>query len=100
MDGSTNEFRALLNNILETLMCCAFQSLPSNKVGRVLGWGDFATTGLNILPPLLQGIMLDIPARVERINKCSNSIDEQIRWWPQEKAAARSVKVVANWEIV
>lgn len=89
IDGSTNESRTLLNNILETVMCCAFQPLPSSEVGRVLGKGDFATTGLNILPPLLQGIKLDIPARVERIKKCSNSIDEQIRRWPQERKRQR-----------
>lgn len=89
MDRSTNDSRALLNNILETVMCCAFQSLPSNEVERVLGNGNYATTGLNILPPLLQGIKLDIPARAQRISKCTNSIDSQIRTWPQERKRQR-----------
>ncbi|KAI1912220.1 hypothetical protein LOZ61_003381 [Ophidiomyces ophidiicola] len=95
-DKDAGSSRLLLNNILETLMCRAFQSLPSIELQKYFGDGEYATTGLNILPPLLQGIALDIPTRSKYIDRCLESADENIRKWPSERKRQRGASRAAS----
>lgn len=73
--------RILLSNILETVMCRAFQSLPRTVLQEFFGDQEFATTGLNIVPPLFQGFRLDVSKRQRYCISCLDSMDEQIREW-------------------
>jgi hypothetical protein len=56
-DKSARTSVVLLNNILETLMCYAFQSLPSASIKKFMDL-DIRTIGLNVFPPLSMGFML------------------------------------------
>ncbi|KAL3460047.1 hypothetical protein BJX64DRAFT_300957 [Aspergillus heterothallicus] len=55
-------FRAVALNILEMTMCCAFQSLPGSILETYYGPREdgkpYSNLGLNIIPPVLQGISL------------------------------------------
>ena len=57
------DFCMLLNNILEMIMCRAFQSLPGLLIEEYFGLlpnsQGYSNLGLNIIPPLIQGQRLD-----------------------------------------
>ncbi|KAE8381157.1 hypothetical protein BDV26DRAFT_289654 [Aspergillus bertholletiae] len=90
-DQNAKQPSLLLNNVLEAVMCFAFPSLRPSDLEFHLGKACYATTGLNVLPPFLQGVSLDIPTRTSYINKCLDSEDEEIRRWPIERKKQRDV---------
>jgi hypothetical protein len=90
-DNNMKDSRLLLSNIIETLMCRAFQSLPCVELQNLFGSEDFCSTGLNITPPLLQGIALDVSVRSKYISSFLDSSDQQIRSWPSERKRQRDL---------
>lgn len=58
LEESMKESWDLINNLVEMLMCLCFQSLPLPQLQRFIGGHQLATTGLNVVSPLLQGIRL------------------------------------------
>jgi hypothetical protein len=70
----------LVNNILEMLMCLWFQSLPLPRLHIFLGEVEqFATIGLNVVIPLLQGIRLTPKERTFYRDELRFSADPEIR---------------------
>jgi hypothetical protein len=72
----------LLQNVLETLLCGCFQSLPAKSLTEYFGSGQYSGLGLNVLPPLLQN---DYSARLRANNhreRLRDSPDPEIRQWP------------------
>ncbi|KAJ9324384.1 hypothetical protein DTO027B5_4235 [Paecilomyces variotii] len=66
-DASETCRHLLLSNVLEMVMCRAFQTLSNAALQKFFGDADkseYANVGLNILPPLLQG--LEVKRRIQR----------------------------------
>ncbi|RWQ93316.1 hypothetical protein C8Q69DRAFT_446810 [Paecilomyces variotii] len=66
----------LLSNVLEMVMCRAFQTLSNAALQKFFGDADkseYANVGLNILPPLLQGLEVSF----------EDSPDPQVQQWPK-----------------
>ncbi|KAJ0417737.1 hypothetical protein BJY00DRAFT_315683 [Aspergillus carlsbadensis] len=91
-DAHGKQTRLLLNNILETLMCRAFQSLPKSELKLLFGESAYSTLGLNVLPPFLQGVSLSISTRVRYVDQAFESVDDEIRAWPMERKRQRAAR--------
>lgn len=76
----------IFNNILEMVMARLFQSLPSNVLKTWFGVADegpYSKFGLNVVPPLYQGISLEAVVRQEFKVQLNDSLDSDIRSWPE-----------------
>ncbi|RMJ21974.1 hypothetical protein PHISP_07151, partial [Aspergillus sp. HF37] len=79
-----------LNNLLEMLMCLAFQSLPLPQQlrGILPDYHPTATTGLNVVSPLLQGIQLNNQEKYVYRRELLFSADPEIRLFPTARTAS------------
>lgn len=83
--SSTSQAVAL--NILEMTMCSAFQSLPGSTLEAYYGPNKdekpYSNLGLNIIPPVLQGLSLGPSVRKSFSIGLEKSTDPDINGWPQ-----------------
>jgi hypothetical protein len=84
----------LLNNILEMLMCYAFQSLSSEAMENFMDL-DADTIELNVLPPLFDGINVSKEIRNEYREALRNSPDPYIRDFPDVRASQSHFRAMA-----
>ncbi|GAB1208781.1 hypothetical protein APSETT445_007542 [Aspergillus pseudonomiae] len=79
--------RAVALNILEMTMCRAFQSLPGSTLEAYYGTSEdgkpYSNLGLNIIPPVLQGLSLGPSVRKSFSLGLEKSPDPDINGWPQ-----------------
>lgn len=79
--------RAVALNVLEMKMCCAFQSLPGSILETYYGPSEegkpYSNLGLNIIPPVLQGLSLGPSVRKCFSLGLEKSSDPDIIGWPQ-----------------
>ncbi|KAJ5284085.1 hypothetical protein N7505_002065 [Penicillium chrysogenum] len=79
--------RAVALNVLEMAMCRAFQSLPGSTLEAYFGPREdgkpYSNLGLNIIPPVLQGLSLGPSARKSFSICLEKSPDPDIIGWPQ-----------------
>jgi hypothetical protein len=77
----------LFNNILETVFCRAFESLPAETLQNYFGPSEKTTgysgVGLNVAPPVLQGVRLDSLQTMKFKISLAQSSDPEIRKWPE-----------------
>ncbi|KAJ9366058.1 hypothetical protein DTO282E5_9258 [Paecilomyces variotii] len=76
----------LLSNVLEMVMCRAFQTLSNAALQKFFGDADkseYANVGLNILPPLLQGLEVSRSTRRLYTKGFEDSPDPQVQQWPK-----------------
>lgn len=97
-DGGSRP-QLLVNNILEMAMCRAFQMLPGSTLQRFFGdQNNYTGCGLNILPPLFQGIKLPWTTLDTFTNELLDSPDPKIREFPklrkEQKQLLRSSRPV------
>ena len=78
--------QAVFQNVLEMTMCRAFESLPGNILEAYFGPKEdgrpYSNLGLNILPPLLQGLSLSPSIRKSFSFNLETSTDPDINSWP------------------
>lgn len=83
----SSTFRAVALNILEMTMCSAFQSLPGSTLEIYFGPNKdekpYSNLGLNIIPPVLQGLSLGPSVRKCFSLGLEKSADPDINGWPQ-----------------
>lgn len=84
IDSLDGESAVIFPNILEMSFSVAFQSLPLDAVMNFYGLNpkEYSNMGLNVLPPLLQGINLQSHIRQVYTTPVADSLDPQIRSWP------------------
>lgn len=70
-------------------MAGAFQSLALGILAKTFGQAVYSGTGLNVVPPLLQGISLAPTVRHSYSFQLGHSPDLEIRNWPQFRAKKR-----------
>lgn len=79
------EWDTFFGNILETVFCCAFQSLSAHILTAYLGpstrQGGYADNALNIIPPMLQGSKLSLAIRGLYVHAVAQNKDVDIRVW-------------------
>jgi hypothetical protein len=75
----------LLNNILELLMCRAFECLPSQVLEDLFAI-KCLNTGLNVLPPLFQSQYCPMATRRIYTSMYKTSSDALIQKWPDIRA--------------
>ncbi|KAF4186711.1 hypothetical protein CNMCM7927_005255 [Aspergillus lentulus] len=75
-------------NILEMFMARCFQTLAPGILEEYFGKGEYSGTGLNVVPPLLQGVSLSPGARYTYSLQLEDSPDREIRW-PQYRLKRR-----------
>lgn len=79
--------RAIALNVLEMTMCCAFQSLPGSTLEAYYGPREdgkpYSNLGLNIIPPVLQGLSLGPSVRKSFSLGLEKSPDPDINGWTQ-----------------
>jgi hypothetical protein len=63
-------------------MCYAFQSPPQATIKEYFDDDETSTLGLNVLPPLFDGIPLSVEERVIYTTRCSDSKDSHINTFP------------------
>ncbi|RAK92466.1 hypothetical protein BO79DRAFT_277284 [Aspergillus costaricaensis CBS 115574] len=84
--GSTDRVtRSVFNNVLEKVMCLAFQSLPARTLEQVFGPpenGKYSGIGLNVVSPLFQGRELGYTVRDQAVCLLEESPDPEIKKWP------------------
>lgn len=64
-------------------MARVFQSLAPGILTRFFGEGEYSGTGLNVIPPHLQGISTSPGIRHSYSLELEESSDPEIREWPQ-----------------
>lgn len=75
---------AIFNNILEMVMAYAFQSLPPATLRTWFGGQtSYAGVGLNVIPPVYQGISLAPKLRQAFKLQLTESLDPEIKEWPE-----------------
>ncbi|KAJ5587269.1 uncharacterized protein N7459_003034 [Penicillium hispanicum] len=83
----SSTFRAVALNVLEMTMCRAFQSLPGDILETYYGPNEdgrpYSNLGLNIIPPVLQGLSLGPSARKSFSLGLEISPDSDIKGWPK-----------------
>lgn len=83
----SSAFRAVALNDLEMTMCRAFQSLPGSILeayyGPIEDGKYYSNLGLNIIPPVLQGLSLGPSVRKSFSLGLEISADPDIKRWPQ-----------------
>ena len=88
-DGLGVVFQITFNNILEMIMARAFQSLPRMTLEKWFSLSleekPFTSVGLNVISPLLQGRSLSPWIRHGFSLELDNSLDPEIRAWPEVK---------------
>jgi hypothetical protein len=82
----------MLNNILEMVMCYAFQSLPQAVVNTFFDDNSTCTFGLNVLPPLFQDFFISGEERGIYVNHCSASHDPHINSFPIVREQVRQTE--------
>lgn len=79
--------RAVALNVLEMTMCRAFQSLPGSSLEAYYGPSadgkPYSNLGLNIIPPVLQGLSLGPSVRKSFSLGLEKSLDPDINGWTQ-----------------
>src|SRR5438034_855938 len=93
-DQVAKERHLLYNNLLEMVMCRAFQTLSNLSLREFFGdqeLDQYANIGLNVLPPLFQGLKMPPTRKQTYYRGFNNSDDPQVRHWPSERARQRSL---------
>lgn len=91
IDSLDEESAVIFPNILEMSFSVAFQSLPLDAVMNFYGLDakKYSNMGLNVLPPLFQGINLKSHIRQAYTTPVADSPDPQIRSWPSYREENR-----------
>jgi hypothetical protein len=76
-------------NILEMFMARCFQTLAPGILEEYFGKAEYSGTGLNVVPPLLQGVSLSPSVRYTYSLQLEDSPDREIREWPQYRLERR-----------
>ncbi|KAL4908410.1 hypothetical protein BDW74DRAFT_175093 [Aspergillus multicolor] len=85
-------------NILEMFMARCFQSLAPGILKEYFGSEtEYSGTGLNVVPPLLQGISLTPRARYSYSLQLEKSPDLEIREWPHYRQEQRKKAQPKAW---
>jgi hypothetical protein len=75
----------IAKNILEMVFCNAFQSLDPRILQKYFNLDDSESStmlGLDILPPLYQGVSVGGEARKAFTLHCQTSVDSDLKEWP------------------
>lgn len=79
----------ILANIMEMFMARAFESLAPGILEKFFGTAKYSGIGLNVVPPLLQGISLSPTTRFSYSLQLEASLDPEIREWPHIREKER-----------
>lgn len=83
----------VVSNILEMVMTGQFQSLSSSTLEKYFDVLDnglaYSALGLNVIPPVLQGVSLGPTLRQAYSLQLEKSPDPQIRGWPEFRGKQR-----------
>lgn len=97
--GIDEATRVLFTNMLEMIMCRAFQTLPEAELERFFPTSPdsyhYSTLGLNVVPPLYQNLNLNSSRRSHFILGLEKSVDADLREWPKVRRAQKK-KVTEN----
>lgn len=82
----------ILANILEMFMARAFGSLANGILETFFGRASYSGVGLNVVPPLLQGIGLSPSVRSSYSLQLGDSPDPEIAEWPRIRQQQRTAE--------
>jgi hypothetical protein len=87
--GTDIQTKEAFENILEMTFTRAFQTLAPSILVRYFGpcpEGKYASVGLNIIPPLMQGRELAPTVRGQFCKLLEESVDQELKEWPTVRA--------------